>query len=90
MSVPYYLEQIVVKHRFPLSYSVEHGFGLRSHKGDCREFTANVFERVPAVVKVVIDNEPAVVRRGAPNVSVNRLNACCTIVDIAQCGKVFA
>ena len=29
----------VMKHRLPLSYSIEHGFGLRSHKGNGREFT---------------------------------------------------
>ena len=86
MFFEYALESAVL----PLSYSIEHRFGQRSHKGNGREFTANVFERVPTVVKVVIDNEPAVVRRGGPNVGVNRLNASGRVVDIAQRGQVFA
>lgn len=34
----------------PLSYSAEHRFWQRSQKGSGREFAANVFERVAAVV----------------------------------------
>ena len=76
--------------RSPLSYSIKHRFGQRSQKGYGREFAANVFERVAAVVKIIIDNQPSVVRRRGPNVSINRFNIGGRVVDIAQRGQVFA
>ena len=51
-----FFECVVREQQLPLSYCIEHGFGLCSHKGNGREFTAHIFERVAAVVKIVIDN----------------------------------
>ena len=85
-----FFECVVREFRLPLSYSIEYSFGLCSHKGNGREFTAHIFERVAAVVKIVIDNQPSVVRWCCPNVGINRFNIGGRVVDIAQCGKVFA